>query len=485
MRDGGPATPAPAAAAGPPLSPEAEWPRGVASGLWLGVFCYTAIVAIVVQTVLIPLWLPRWHAGHGLLAGLDSVAYHALAAEQATAIRSRGWDAWVLRPHRHLTSGLASAVYAVIAPEPWALIPLNAALHATAAVALLAMLGPLAAAPRLAVYGVLPFVMFPSAITWYAQLNKDGLPILGALLFVAGWTSLARLGPARAPTWRATAAAASVPAGAFLAWAGRPYLAEVLLGAGGALALLLTGVGLARVTRGTIPWRHLAATLALVWAAALAVAPIPRPEGSPPPIGEVEAPEVARAREITRSIDAAWRPAAWLPSFVDGRARGVARSREVYRRIYPDAGTNVATDVRFTSAADVVAHLPRALQIGLLAPFPSHWVGQGVNPGGSAMRRIAGLEMVLVYLALSALPGVVWRWRRRAEVWVILVCCLGVVTMYGLVVTNAGAIHRLRYGFMMPLVGLSVVGGTSWWIGRRATAPPPGAARWPGRSGTR
>jgi hypothetical protein len=33
------------------------------------------------------------------------------------------------------------------------------------------------------------------------------------------------------------------------------------------------------------------------------------------------------------------------------------------------------------------------------------------------------------------------------------------ITFYGLVVSNAGAIYRYRYGFYMPFVGLGIMSG--------------------------
>ena len=60
-----------------------------------------------------------------------------------------------------------------------------------------------------------------------------------------------------------------------------------------------------------------------------------------------------------------------------------------------------------------------------------------------------------------------WRWRRRAELWIVVLPCLAMLTLYSLAVPNLGALHRFRYGFLMTLVGLGVAGGLEL-IGRRA-----------------
>ena len=165
--------------------------------LWLAGFLCAALVAVTVQFVVLPYLVPELHGGHGLLEGLDSQAFHSIAVDRARRIRTEGWSAWQLRPLGQSPAGIASAVYAVTVPEPWTLIPLNAALHATAALVLLRIVERFVPDRRRAVLAVLPFFFYPSAMTWYAQLHKDGMFILGSLLFAWGWMELVRL-----ETWR-------------------------------------------------------------------------------------------------------------------------------------------------------------------------------------------------------------------------------------------------------------------------------------------
>ena len=66
--------------------------------LWLLFFAYAAIVALLVQLVLLPYVLPGLHAGNGLLIGGDWIGFHHQAAELADQVRANGWSAWRLRP---------------------------------------------------------------------------------------------------------------------------------------------------------------------------------------------------------------------------------------------------------------------------------------------------------------------------------------------------------------------------------------------------
>jgi len=158
--------------------------------LWFVIFAYAAAAGLLVQLVVLPRFLPGWHGGHGLLAGGDWLLFHQLATEVAARVHKQGWSAWSLRPEGQAPAGVAAIFYVLVAPEPWSIIPLNAALHATAALILHSLLR-LFVSPRRALLGTLPFVLYPSAMTWYTQLHKDGFFIAGMLLLVYGWALLA------------------------------------------------------------------------------------------------------------------------------------------------------------------------------------------------------------------------------------------------------------------------------------------------------
>jgi len=113
-------------------------------------------------------------------------------------------------------------------------------------------------------------------------------------------------------------------------------------------------------------------------------------------------------------------------------------------------------DVVITRPVDFVTYTPRALQIGLFAPFPAHWFESGKAPGGSMMRKISAIEMLGTYLALLFLPYALLCWRRQIETWLISGFGLGMILVYTFVTPNLGSLYRMRYGFLMLLIGLGV-----------------------------
>jgi hypothetical protein len=52
------------------------------------------------------------------------------------------------------------------------------------------------------------------------------------------------------------------------------------------------------------------------------------------------------------------------------------------------------------------------------------------------MRRVSGIEMIVVYAALLGLPYAVWRWRKRSELWIVLFFSTGMLVIYAIGVPN-------------------------------------------------
>ena len=120
-------------------------------------------------------------------------------------------------------------------------------------------------------------------------------------------------------------------------------------------------------------------------------------------------------------------------------------------------GSKIDADVKLTSGTEIIRHLPRAIMVGLFAPFPNMWwqTGKEVGSGG---RLISGFETLLTYmLECLALFGL-WRGRRNPSVWFVFgFVALGAVAL-GLVVNNVGALYRLRYPFWTLMVILAAGG---------------------------
>lgn len=122
---------------------------------------------------------------------------------------------------------------------------------------------------------------------------------------------------------------------------------------------------------------------------------------------------------------------------------------------YPDAGSNIDTDVFLYNLVDLVHYIPRAAVVGLSAPFPGMWFSEGGKLGLSA-RALSGLETFAMYgIQLLAMLSI-WHKRKNISIWfLVAVVILGTLTL-SLVVVNVGALYRFRYSFWIILVIIGV-----------------------------
>ena len=146
-----------------------------------------------------------------------------------------------------------------------------------------------------------------------------------------------------------------------------------------------------------------------------------------------------------------------IPEQISARRAGFRIKIEEGRIVPATDGSKIDADVKLNSSTEIIQHLPRAIMVGLFAPFPNMWwqTGKEVGSGG---RLISGFETLLTYmLECLALYGL-WRGRRSFPAWFIFgFAVLGAIAL-GLVVTNVGALYRLRYPFWTLMVILAVGG---------------------------
>ena len=438
-----------------------------------GVFLYAILTAFFVQGVVAPRLPGAETVPPGMIAGSDTPFFHRLAVEQAEAIRAEGWSAWAWNPGWQPAQpvGILSAIYAVFGPSLLFAIPLTALLHAAAALLLYGLLRALGFARLPAVVGVLPLVFFPSTLTWVSQFHKDNLFLPGFFLFLLGWIGLVR---GRGGRW--AGAVLLVAAGAVLMASMRPYALTFAALAG--TAGLLVAVAVQTLRRTLSPGAGLLRICGggLVLGSLLLFSPGgpqgPAAEASAPPSSEAGekpsrpnlVPGLAGSNDTPVNADPtaevsegppilAWEPTPWLPGAVDDAFRQLATARAVTHWMFPEAGSRLDEERRFTSAPDLLAYLPRAVTIGLLAPFPRQWVERGLTPTGTLERRVVAGEMILAYGCFLAVLLGLWRRLLAPRLGVVLLCGLFLLP-YVYALSAVGSLYRLRFGPWIVLVAL-------------------------------
>ncbi len=423
---------------------------------WLAFAAYSMCTIVLVQFLVLPVLVPGLHAGSGLLSGTDAVGYHVIAKELAASIRAHGWAAWSLAPQGHTAAGLAAPFYYLFGDSPASLIAVNAALHATGGVILIQLMRQFGIRLAVAFAAALPWIVFPSSLQWVAQVQKDGYFFAGVLAALLGWTMLIRRirGDADAPSLGVCAGL--LVAGIACAGVARLYVLQLLLPVALVFAAFAIPQAIVSTRRGTLATLPCIAIIGLLilMLAALATAPRDMRLEPAPVAATVSAPGVPVSGEIIAG--APWQANANLPPFVDRAFIRLAIARAGYlAESYRTAGSMLDIDVQFHSAGDVLTYLPRALQVGLLAPFPADWFTRGTSPGGTTMRLVAAVEMLVLYpLLLVGLPLAAWRWRTRIEFWFGTSFCCFFIVAYACVTPNMGSLYRMRYGYLMTLAAL-------------------------------
>jgi len=391
--------------------------------IWILFWIYPVIVAVFVQFIALPYIFPEWHAGGGTLLQGDSTKMHFRAVNLAQDISDQGWHVWELKPGRGDMApiGIAASIYTLTTPELWTLIPLNAAMHATAALLLLIIINQLLRDWRIAFVTVLPFWLYPSAMNWYTQIHKDGFAIAGIYLFLYGWIKLTQEKPIEKNYRRISLSIIWIVVGFILTWIMRRYLSIAMLSFCISIILFLVlgyWIGSLKNTNS----RYIFLSI------------------------------------IFLSLFLAYKPSLPLTNKI--------LSPIFYHRNYfvsKGGLSNYDETVRFETVGDILSYIPRATQIAVFAPFPELWFGQGNEPQTTIMRRVVGIEMVGIYISILGLPISIWRWWRKIEFWVPFTFSISMAVLYSLVVNNMGALYRYRYGFTMILVALGVSGWITLW----------------------
>jgi len=427
--------------------------------VWLGlfVFVYSWLASLLLQLWVIPTLFSQPGAAEGLVV-LDSIGFDRIAKAKVAEIASLGWSAWELKPQWQLPVGIASLFYAVIDPSPTSVLPFNAVVHALSACAVTLILRNFFSAVP-ALIGALVFALNPASFEWVAQIHRDGIFILGNLLFICGIMSFFSPSGEGGGRWlRYLSSMVFMPAlGITLVWAARPYWVQVMLVTILLMLISLVFVGMSR--RLAKSRRHIAELVAAflcivafqVWLVKFHM-----------PYEPIEIPESVSATESVESLPFYWKRTSWLPEIIEGRFYFIAIAREGAK----SQGGNTLVDAkwRLDSTGAMLGYLPRALQLGLFSPCPELWGGMASTPAMTIARKLVGGVTLFFYVCLIGLGMGLWQLRRNMLLWVMIGVCLIGILIYALTYPNIGTLMRYRYGFYMLLVSFGLASWCELWL---------------------
>jgi hypothetical protein len=414
---------------------------------------------------------PRVLDSNGIVISSDNLEFHPEVISQAKVLRGEGILAYTRIPSPfHLK--LYSFSFAIFGPLFGNTIlsaePINALLY-LAIVCLMFKLSRLICSRETSLVAAGAVAVWPSFLIHTTQLLRDPLFIAAMLLLVFIAASLL----ARDYSWRTALVRGFIgAASAAVLWVVRAGAKEVLI----AVAVLCGVLLLARqITERRLLMANTVGAV-IVILACLIIPKFITPYHPPLKTGDSPTPASAET-SLTPNSDQAQlsmpgEPGRRAEDLEASEATKIGRLRDRFIDQYRDAGSNIDTGVRFNSATDIVRYIPRATAIGLFAPFPQMWFSIGNNTG-TAGRLAAGIETLVMYvIELLAVFGV-WKMRRQWVVWLLLsVALIGAISL-GLVVTNIGALYRMRYAFWMLILPLGAEGARQardLWLAKRERA---------------
>jgi len=382
------------------------------------------------------------------LIGADSVFFHNVAVKLADAIRTHGWSQWALRPAEGATGNVSilAALYAIFGNDPSLIIPLNAAVHASSGL-LVFLIARLLWPGRVGVYSGLItatlFIMFPSALNWYAQVHKDGFAILGMLIIFYSWLKGAQHSAlSRRLLWIVLGTFAGVVLVAFV----RPYNIKLLMMSGGVLCLVV--------------WVHLVLGKRIIKALSLTglfcifIVVFLIINSYMPKIDPIEKKDELIGLFKGQGIEWNWKRSKAIPLTVDQLFENTTliRVTNIYHVRLVKAQSAIDEDARPDNIWSAIAYLPRAALIALFAPFPDKWF-----ESISVIRLVSVAETAIWYLLVPGVFLAFW-YRRSLQLFLMALNALVFLTILGFANPIVGTLYRFRYVYLFVLMLIGVMG---------------------------
>ncbi len=427
--------------------------------LWCLFFFYCIIISLIFQNILLPL-VPSLHAGSGLLNG-DSYRFHLKAISFANEIKINGWSHWTPWLTESYTGNVAilAALYVIFDPNPSLLIPINACLHATGGL-LIFLIGKVVWPGRIGIYASLAtsilFIIFPSSLNWYAQIHKDGYSIVGLLMIIYSWLCWMD----KESTIKSNLLFLFLNiVGCLLIVIVRPYVVQLLLPISLLMFFLVVSYSFwVEKTNRKAAWSRTSTiiiVLCIIGLISTVPAALSKKNFSLAKKSDQVIEHISRQQPV-HVQKWHWEDSNLLPGTLERFFKGASSLRVHFIRAgeIRKSESMIDSDIKPENLFEMLAYLPRSLQISLFAPFPKDWLNK------LSMTRLVGVTETIIWYLIA--PGILFAlyYRCSINILLILTFALSFLIINGYVIANIGTLHRVRY----PFIFLLMLIGTSGWI---------------------
>jgi len=361
-------------------------------------FVYFLFLSVSFQTIIVPS-INEINAGHGLVKG-DAKVFHNEACHLADSINRDGWKSWKLFPEGHsFNVGFLAALYSVFGCFPLLLLPFNAFAQSCSAL-LIYLIGRKSWPGRIGkiggIIGSSVFILFLSPLVWYGQNHKDTFVLPAMLAILYGFIFIINSkGKAKNFSKICLAGVGSLSV-TFLM---RPNYYCLIV----SFFLIFSLLSLAAMTilnKGTSGLQCLGQPFVfVVLLSVISLCTLAMPTSylrQEFVVEDVEHTEQGYIKgESVDSTRFVWKETPHLPTFIDRSLKKVSvlRAHFISHGISVGAGSGIDLDQKPGSTTEVLAYLPRAMWIGLFAPFPFQWLEKM-----SAIRLVSSVETFIWFL---------------------------------------------------------------------------------------
>lgn len=422
--------------------------------IFLLAFTFAITCMFVAREIIIPNM--DWNGIDGHLAG-DPQLYHKAAALKAEDMKRNGLLKFELRPDSSGPAGVTSLMY-LFFDSVVGVVILNALLHALSVLICYLILSNWFL-PKYSLIGAMPLLFSPYFMVWFSQINKDSYAIAGALLVIYGSLELIKKATLDSNKHNYLSGVVIISSGAFLTSLVRPYINQIHFVS--LLVIFLTPLIFRRVKK----WKTFLLSVLLVLFVVRVQSTGATSDQTIDSFKEfIQTPALKANETIVDKCFAKVSSENWRNDFsvgyINEKIKGIVGQRcNIFRLLYTQTNPNtlfsiVDYDILPGSTSEAFAYLPRAVSLGVFAPWPNMW-SYIFTKRFSIFYMIAPVEALVLYLGLCFL----FYWVFKTKQFLILgpvFMSFSVMGIYGLSTPFVGVLYRYRYSWWMLLIGLGI-----------------------------
>jgi hypothetical protein len=431
--------------------------------IFLVLIFFHILLSITMSYLVQTPFFSKYHAEEGLwLFAGDSTRYHKDAIRVLEFLKQGDYKRWWKEPEWfHIR--LISAFYIIFGSHPLSFAPVNALIWTLSIFALYNII--LIIFPEKRNISLLIAVIFgfwPSYLVHTTQLLKDPFYVLGVLMMLWGWIGLLY-------AKRKLYLSMLVGSGVILASSVRPYFLEPLIILSiiaflfviwrAKRAMVFAGLALLYIFGFYIyDYQTRIKGTALEMQIVVFQEPRKQEAKSQEPmqlkaISQEPRKQEAKSQEPLEPGAIRYLKQIWHDGivYIEHRIFQIVNSREGFTQNYQDAGSNIDVDVHFHSFFDILKYIPKAMFIGFFYPSPYQWF-QKAKTSGPGARIIAGMEMIVLYFLFAGFIYFIFAGLTdiHIKIWLVIYC-FGFVLLNALIITNVGALYRVRFIYLLPV----------------------------------